>query len=152
MKQTIFLEDTVATVGETGFLYVRLGNLTSNVQRIKEGNLLGTAAPVILVHQAIPQIPPEQQTENKLPATFVFKVCEEMNISTSSEYSSLSEFEFLLSEPGLSEREVKKRTDPALLAPIPGPKAQLDEVHNLWGSTARDTLENLLSEFDDLFM
>ena len=43
-----------------------------------------------------------------------------MNIDTSSEYTSSSEFEFLSStdpsEPDLSEREVKKRTDPALLA------------------------------------
>ena len=35
LKQAIFLEDTVATVGEAGFLHVSLGNLTSNVQRIK---------------------------------------------------------------------------------------------------------------------
>ena len=79
-----------------------------------------------------------------------------MNIDTSSEYNSSSEFEFLSStdpsEPDLSERKVTKRTDPALVAPIPGPEAQLDEVHNLWGSTARDTLEKLLSEFDDLSM
>ena len=37
LKQAIFLEDTVATVGETAFLHVSLGNLTSNVQRIKRG-------------------------------------------------------------------------------------------------------------------
>ena len=48
-------------------------------------------------------------------------------------------------------RARKKRTDPALLAPIPL-EAQLDDVRNLCGSTARDTPENLLSEFDDLFM
>ena len=79
-----------------------------------------------------------------------------MNIETNSEYSSLSEFEFLSSiypsEPGLTEREVKIRNDPALLAPIPGPEAQLDKVRNCWGSTARDTLEELPTKFDDLFM
>ena len=79
-----------------------------------------------------------------------------MNTDTSFEYTSSSEFEFLSStdpsERGLSEREVKKRTNPALLAPIPAFLAQLDEVRNLWGSTARDTLEKLLSEFDDFFM
>ena len=74
----------MATVGEAGFLYVSLGNLTSNVQRIKKGTLLGTAAPVVLVHQAIPQIAPEQQTENKSAANFVYNVYEEMNIDTSS--------------------------------------------------------------------
>ena len=156
LKQAIFLEDTVATVEEAGFLHVSLENLTSNVQRIKEGTLLGTAAPVVLVYQAIPQVAPDQQTENISAASFVYKIYEEMNINTSFEYTSSSEFEFLWStdpsEPGLSERQVKKRTDPALLAPIPGPEAQLDEVRNLWGSTARDTLEKLLSEFGDLFM
>ena len=30
LKNTVFLEDTVVTVGETGFLYVSSGNLTSN--------------------------------------------------------------------------------------------------------------------------
>ena len=38
------------------------------------------------------------------------------------------------------------------MAPISSPVAQLDEVRNLWGSTPRDTLEKLLSDFDDLFM
>ena len=37
LKQSIFLEDTVATVG---LIYVSLGKLTSNVQRIKEGTHL----------------------------------------------------------------------------------------------------------------
>ena len=56
------------------------------------------------------------------------------------------------SELGLSEREIKKRTDPALMAPIPGPEAQLDELRGLWGPAASDTLSKLLKEFDDLFM
>ena len=50
LKNAVFLEDTVATVGETDFLYVSLGNLTSNVRRIKKGTLLGTAVPVTMVH------------------------------------------------------------------------------------------------------
>ena len=63
LKNAIFLEDTVATVAETGLLYVSLENLTSNVQRIKKGTLLGTAVPVTMVHKAIPQIVPGQITE-----------------------------------------------------------------------------------------
>ena len=157
LKNAIFLEDTVATVGETGFLYVSLGNLNSNVQRIKKGTLLGTAVPVTMVHKAIPQIVPGQSSETQQSnANYVCKVYEQMNLDSSSEYSSSSEFEFLSStepsELGLSEREVKRRTDPALMAPIPGPEAQLDEVRGLWGSTASDTLSKLLNEFDDLFM
>ena len=55
-----------------------------------------------------------------------------MNLSTASELTSSSEFEFLSStdpsEAGLSEREIRKRTDPDLLAPIPEPDSQLQEV------------------------
>ena len=51
----------------------------------------------------------------------------------------------------MSQREVKKRTNPALLTPIPGPEAQLVEVRSLWGSTARDTLGKLRPELDDIF-
>ena len=52
----------------------------------------------------------------------------------------------------MSEREIRKRTDPDLLAPIPGPESQLEEVQKLWGKTARDSLNDILTEFDDLFM
>ena len=79
LKQAIFLEDTVATVGETGFFYVSLGNLTSNVQRIKRCTRG-------LSSQKIPEVAPEQQTEDKSAANFVYKVNEEMNIDTSSEF------------------------------------------------------------------
>ena len=155
LKIAIFLEDTVSTVGETGLLYVSLGNLTSNVQQIKKGTLLGTAVPVTMVHKAIPQIVPEQITETQHSnANYVCKIYEQVN--SSSGYSSSSEFEFLSStdplEVGLSDREIMKRTDPALMAPIPGPEAQLDEVRGLWGSAASATLGKLLNEFDDFFM
>ena len=119
---------------------------------------MGTAVPVTPVHKAIPQIVPGQVTETQQSnANYVCKVYEQMNLdSSSSEYSSSSEFEFLSStdpsELGLSEREIKKRTDPALMAPIQGPEAQLDEVRGLWGPAASDTLSKLLKEFDDLFM
>ena len=79
-----------------------------------------------------------------------------MNLSTESSLTSSSEFEFLSctdpSEIGLSEREIRKRTDPELMAPIPGPDSQLQEVKNLWGASACESLENILHEFDDLFM
>ena len=38
------------------------------------------------------------------------------------------------------------------MAPIPRPESQLEEVQKLWGQTARDSLDNILTEFDDLFM
>ena len=56
------------------------------------------------------------------------------------------------SEPRFSEHEVQKCTKSTLLAHFPGTEAQLDGVRNLWESTARDTLEKLLTDVDDLFM
>ena len=70
--------------------------------------------------------------------------------------TSSSEFEFLPStdpsEAGLSGREIRKRTDPDILAPISGPDSQLQEVKKLWGASACESLGNILNEFDDLFM
>ena len=99
---------------------------------------------MVLIHKAIPQVATKQQTEDQSAAHFVYKFYEQMNRDTKSEYSSSSEIERLSStdptEPGLVVREVKKCTDPALQATIPDPEAQLDEVRNVWCSTARDKL------------
>ena len=38
------------------------------------------------------------------------------------------------------------------MAPVQGPESQLKEVQNLWGSKASASLENILTEFDDLFL
>ena len=152
----------MATVSKTGTLYVSLINLTSKPQRVRCGVQLGTVVPVSLVYRAVPQnldspAKTGQETEaDNGRAIFVYKVYSEMNLSTASELTSSSEFEFLSStdpsEAGLSEREVRKRTDPDLMAPIPGPDSQLQEVKNLWGASACESLGNILDEFDDLFM
>ena len=55
-------------------------------------------------------------------------------------------------EEGLSDREIRKRTDPERMAPIQGPASQLKEVQDLWGPKSSNSLENSLTEFDDLFM
>ena len=112
--------------------------------------MLGTAGPVRLVYHAVPQCAQVHKEEG-----FVNRIFSEIDLSSQSKFLSSSEFEFLSStdpsEGGLSEREVRKRTDPDLLAPIPGPESQLEEVQKLWGQTARDSLDNILTEFDDLF-
>ena len=151
-----------ATVVETGTLYVSLINLTSNAQRVRCGVQLGTVVPVSLSYQAVPQelddaAKTSEQTESdKGRANFVCELYSEMNLSTASELTSSSEFEFLSStdpsEEGLSEREIRKRTDPELIASIPGPDSQLQEVKDLWGARACESLGNILNEFDDLFM
>ena len=162
LHNVVFLEDSVATVSETGTLYVSLINLTSNPQRVRCGVQLGTVVPVSLVYQAVPQNLGSSTTTSKETnadngrASFVCKVYSEMNLSTASKLTSSSEFEFLSStdpsESGLSEREIRKRTDPELMAPIPGPDSQLQEVKDLWGVSACESLDRILNEFDDLFM
>ena len=162
LHNIVFLEDSVATVSETGTLYVSLINLTSNPQRVRCGVQLGTVVPVSLVYQAVPQNLGSSTTTSKGTnsdngrANFVRKVYSEMNLSTASELTSSSEFEILSStdpsESGLSEREIRKRTDPELMAPIPGPDSQLQEVKDLWGASACESLGRILNEFDGLFM
>ena len=101
LQNTIFLEDSVATVSETGTLYLSLVNLTSNQQRVRCGAHLGTVVPVSLVYQAVPQkLDATAETDHKTEAdnsraNFVYKVYSEMNLSTASELTSSSEFEFL---------------------------------------------------------
>ena len=136
LKNTTFVEDTIATVGETGSLYVSVGNLTSNAQRVTCGTMLGTAALVRLVYHAVPQCAlahkGESDEKSDSPNEFVNRVYSGMDLNSHSKCSSSSEFEFLSStdpsEEGLSEREIRKRTDLDLLAPIPGPESQLKEV------------------------
>ena len=55
-------------------------------------------------------------------------------------------------EEGLSDREIRKRTDPELMAPIPGPESQLQEVKDLWDPEASTSLENISTAFNDLFL
>ena len=52
----------------------------------------------------------------------------------------------------MSERYIRKRTGPGLLAPIPGPGSHLEEVEKFCGQTARTSLDNVLTEFNDLLM
>ena len=160
LQNIVFLEDSVATVREAGYVFVSVLNLTSNPQRIRRGTQLGKVVPVSLVYRAIPQqFAPysalRTQVENDQFA-FVIRIYEEMNYDTDSQLTSSSEFEILSStdptEECLSEREVRKRTGPELMAPVQGPESQLKEVQNLWGPKASASLENILTEFDDLFM
>ena len=88
LKNTLFLEDTIASVGETGVFYVSAGNLTSNAQKVKSGTMLGTAAPVRLVYHAVPhcaQVHKEESDEkSKSPYDFVDRIYSEIDLSTQS--------------------------------------------------------------------
>ena len=75
LQNTIFLEDSVATVSETGTLYVSLINLTSNQQRVRCGAQLGMVVPVSLVYQAVPQnLDATAETTTKLKPTTVEQI------------------------------------------------------------------------------
>ena len=130
LQNIVFSEDSVATVSEAGYVFVSVLNLTSNPQRIRRGTQLGNVVRVSLVYRAIPQQSAPKpalrtQVDND-QFEFVNKIYEEMNYDTDSQLTSSSEFEFLSStdptEEGLSEREVCKRTDPELMAQVPGPE------------------------------
>ena len=98
---------------------------------------------------------PTVQVETKeSDVEFVNRVFEMEFSDTSSEYSSLFHSQFPSatepSEAPLSEAKVRKRTDPELLKPIPGP--DLKTVACNWGEKTKVDLENLLLEYDELFM
>ena len=130
LQNVVFLKDCVATVSETGHVFVSLMNLTSNSQRIPGNTHLGTVVPKSLVYKAVPQ-----RLENPKPKTevdkdridFVHKVYGKIILNTDSQLTS-SDFVFLPSE------------------------LQLQEVKELWGSEARNSLDNILTEFDDVLM
>ena len=156
----VFLEDSIATVSEAGRVFISVINLTSNPERVRRGTRLGIVVPVSLVYKAIPQQSTPQSTQrtevNNNQFAFVNKIYEEMNYDTDSQLTSSSEFEFLSStdptEESLSDREIRKRTDPELMAPVQGPESQLKEVQDLWGPKASASLESIPTELDDLFM
>ena len=162
LKNTLFVENTIAIVGDTGVFYASVGNLTSRAQKVKCGTTLSTAAPVRLVYHAVPQCARAHKEEcdekSKSPYDFVNRIFSGIDLSSQSKFSSSSEFEFEFqsstepSEEGMSERDLRNRIDPDPLGPIPGHKSQLEDVQKLWGQFVRDSLNNIPNEFDVLFM
>ena len=90
LKNTIFVEYTIATVIETGLFYVSVGNLTSNAQKVKLGTMVVTAAPVRLVYHAVPQCAQvhkeESYEKSKSPNGFVNKIYSEIDLSSQSKF------------------------------------------------------------------
>ena len=90
---------------------------------------------------------------SKLTEEFVNRIHENDDLDTSSEYSSFAQIFLSSTKPSeidLSESEKRKRTDPQFLKAIPGPN--LSSVLSSWGEEARDKLELILTEYEDLFM
>ena len=145
-------EDTLTSVGEDGVVLLALRNQTAKEGvRIKEQTVVGKAVLTNFVFNSVPI--QDTREASKLSAEFVNQVHRDLDLDTSSEFSSFAQNFLSSTEPsemGLSENEKRKRTDPQLLKPIPGP--DLSSVLSSWGEGARDKLASVLSEYDDLFM
>ena len=145
-------EDTLTSVGEDGVVFLALRNQTAKEGvRIKEQTVVGKAVLTNFVFNSVPF--QDSREASKLSAEFVNQVHRDLDLDTSSEFSSFAQNFLSSTEPsemGLSENEKRKRTDPLLLKPIPGP--DLSSVLSSWGEGARDKLASVLSEYDDLFM
>ena len=145
-------EDTLTSVGEDGVVFLALKNQTAKEGvRIKEQTVIGKAVLTTFVFNSVPI--QDSREASKLSAEFVNQVHRDLDLDTSSEFSSFAQNFLSSTEPsemGLSGNEKRKRTDPLLLKPIPGP--DLSSVLSSWGEGARDKLASVLSEYDDLFM
>ena len=145
-------EDTLTSVGEGGIVFLAIRNQTDKERvKIKAQTVIGKAALTTFVLNSV-----LMQTEgeaSKLSAEYVNQIHRNFVMDTSSEFSSFAQNFSSSTEPseaGLSDNEKRKRTDPQLLKAIPGP--DLSSVLSSWGEEARNKLETILNEYEDLFM
>ena len=145
-------EDTLTSVGEGGIVFLAILNQTDKERvKIKAQTVIGKAALTTFVLNYV-----LMQTEgeaSKLSAEYVNQILRNFDMDTSSEFSSFAQNFLSSTEPseaGLSDNEKPKRTDPQLLKAIPGP--DLSSVLSSWGEEARNKLETILNEYEDLFM
>ena len=133
-SSSVFLsEDTLTSVGEEGIVFIALQNQTDNERvRIKEQTVIGKAmlTTFVLNHVLMQSV----CEASKLTKEFVNRIHKDIDLDTSSEYSSFAQNFLSSTEPseiGLSENEKRKCTDPELLKAIPGP--DLSSVLSSWG-------------------
>ena len=120
-------------MGEEGTIFLALRNQTDKERvRIKKQTVIGKTALTTFVLNSNPmQINGEA---SKLSAEYVHQVHKNVDMDTSSEFSSFAQNVLSSTEPseaGLSDNEKRKRTDPQLLKAIPGP--DLSSVLFSWG-------------------
>ena len=145
-------EDTLTSVGEGGIVFLAIRNQTDKERvKIKAQTVIGKAALTTFVLNS--DLMQTEGEASKLSAELVNQIHRNFDMDTSSEFSSFAQ-NFLSStkpsEAGLSDNEKRKRTDPQLLKAIPGP--DLSSVLSSWGEEARNKLETILNEYEDLFM
>ena len=151
-KSVFVSEDTLTSLGAEGIIFVALQNQTDKESvRVKEQTVIGKAALITFVLNSLPM--QNRGDASKLSVDFVNQVQQDIDMDTSSEFTSFAQYFLSSIEPsevGLSESEKRKRTDPQLLKAIPGP--DLSSVLSSWGEEARDKLETTLNGYKDLFM
>ena len=145
-------EDTLTFVGEGGIVFIALRNQPDKERvRIKEQTVIGKA---MLTTFVLNPVPMQSVCEaSKLTKEFVNRIHKDIGLDTSSEYNSFAQNFLPSTEPseiGLLENEKKKCTNPQLLKKILGP--ELSSVHSSWGEEARNNIEVILTEYEDLFM
>ena len=120
-------------MGAEGIIFVALRNQTDKERvRIKAQTVIGKAALTTFVLNAVPM--QNRGDDLKLSVEFVNQIHKDIDMDTSSEFSSFAQNFLSSTEPsevGLSESEKRKRTDPQLLKAIPGP--DLSSVLSSWG-------------------
>ena len=104
-------------------IFVALRNQTDKERvRIKAQTVIGKAVLTTFVLNSVPL--QNKGDDSKLSVEFVNQVHKDIDLDTSSEFSSFAQ-NFLSStgpsEVDWSESEKRKRTDPQLLKAIPGP-------------------------------
>ena len=142
-------EDTLTSVGEGGVVFIALRNQTDKERvRIKEQTVIGKATFTTFMLNPVPL---QRVSEtSKLLEEFVNRIHENVDLDTSSEYSSFAQNFLSSTEPSdidLSESE-KKAHRPSIAKGDPRPSSVLSS----WGEEARDKLELISTEYEDLFM
>ena len=110
-------------MGEEGTIFLALCKQTDKERvRIKKQTVIGKAALTTFVLNSNPM--QNNGEASKLSAEYVNQVHKNVDMDTSSEFSSFAQNFLSSTEPseaGLSDNEKRKRTDPQLLKAIPGP-------------------------------
>ena len=106
--------------------------------KFKKQTVVGEA---VLTNFVFNSVPIQDSLEaSKFSTEFVNQVHTDLDLNTSSEFSSFAQNFLSSTEPSeidLSENQKRKRTDPQLLKPIPGP--DLSSVLSSWGKRRETT-------------
>ena len=145
LTDRLFIGDSVVRVGDDNFCWCSVTNKDSRKKLSLKKNLAIATATLVMEENLIPEtlIHPVVKTDIK---SNEIKDSESEFIDSSTEFLSGSDCPL----DDFSEFEREQQLDQALLKPIPKP--DLSDVKVNWGESACKELENLMLEYDSLFM